>query len=119
MNSFFCKTDRPFKFVGTINEDVNAYVGLGAKGELFFTIGNISLNQADTQQNSGGLTDIYLDLGTYVKSFYTVICNPSCVKVRLMGDNHFRLHHMIQWNNAVPKIINEKYKKKGEAVCSP
>ena len=111
MNSFFCKTDRPFKFIGTINEDVNAYVGLGSRGKLFFTIGNISLNQEDTQQNSGGLTDLYLDLGTYVKSFYTVICNPSCVRVRLMGDNHYRLHHMIKWDNAVPKILNAKYKK--------
>ena len=25
MNSFFCRTDRPFKFLGSINEDVNAY----------------------------------------------------------------------------------------------
>ena len=32
-----------------------------------------SLLQKETQSNSGGLTDIYLELGTYVKSFYSVI----------------------------------------------
>ena len=26
MNCFFCKTDRPFKFSGSTNEDVNAYI---------------------------------------------------------------------------------------------
>lgn len=39
---------------------------------------------------------------------------PSSVKVGLMG-NHSetkRLHHVINWNNTVPKIINENLKKK-------
>lgn len=112
MNSFFCKTDRPFKFLGSINEDVNAYVTLGMQGKLFFTVAEATLNQCDTQQNEGGLTDIYLDLGTYIKSFYTVICAPSCVKVKSMGVTHKRLHHKINWNYCIPKIINEKYKKK-------
>ena len=111
MNSFFCRTDRPFKFLGSINEDVNAYVLLGSMGRLFFTIAEATLDQTDTQQNTGGLTDIYLDLGTYIKSFYTVICSPSCVRVTSMGVNHRRIHHKIKWNNAVPKILNEKWKK--------
>lgn len=111
MNSFFCKTDRPFKFIGSINEDVNAYVTLGSQGKLFFTIAQATLDQCETQQNKGGLTDIYLDLGTYIKSFYTVICSPSCVKVKAMGVTHKRIHHKILWNNCVPKILNEKWKK--------
>lgn len=112
MNSFFCRTDRPFKFLGSINEDVNAYVTLGQKGHLFFTIARATLNQLDTQQNKGGLTDIYLDLGTYIKSFYSVICAPSCVKIKSMGVNHLRIHHKVKWNNCVPKILNEKYKRR-------
>lgn len=111
MNSFFCKTDRPFKFIGSINEDVNAYVTLGIQGKLFFTVAEVTLNQTDTQQSEGGLTDIYLDLGTYIKSFYTVICAPSCVKVARMGVNHKRLHHKVNWNCCTPKIINQKWKK--------
>jgi hypothetical protein len=111
MNSFFCRTDKPFKFLGSINEDVNAYVTLAQKGKLFFTISECMLVQTATQQSKGGLTDIYLDLGTYVKSFYSVICQPSCAKVAIMNSNHPRIHHKILWNNCCPKIISDKYKK--------
>lgn len=111
MNSFFCSTDRPFKFMGRINEDVNAYTNLGIKGNLFITVPRIRLEQKQTQANSGGLTDIYLDLGTYVKSFYSVMYAPSCVKITEMGVINRRLHHMVKWKNAVPMIVPEKYRK--------
>jgi hypothetical protein len=111
MNSFFFATDNPVKFIGRINEDVNLYVSNGLKGDIFITHPFIKLHQAPTQQNSGGLTDIYLDLGTYVKSFYSVMYAPSCVKVHVMGVNQKRIHHRVSWKNAVPMIINERYKK--------
>lgn len=69
------------------------------------------MNQTDTQTNAGGLTDIYLDLGTYVKSFYTVIAMPSSAAIRLMGNKHKRPHHSINWKKTTPKIIKERYKK--------
>ena len=111
MNSFFCSTERPFNFLGRINEDVNTYVSEGRKGNLFFTVAEATLNQCDTQQNSGGMTDVYLDSGTYVKSFYTIIFAPSCAKLGLMGVNNKRIHHKILWEYCTPKIINERYKK--------
>ena len=111
MNSFFCKVDRPFQFLGRINEDVNAYCLLGTQGKLMLTIADIALNQVDTQQNSGGLTESYLDNGTYVKSFYSVICCPSCVKVAEMGVNHKRFHHLVNWDNCLPKILSDRYRK--------
>ena len=111
MNTFFCKTNRLFTFDGRINEDVNAYINYGKIGGLFLTFCDVSIKQKHTQQNSGGLTDIYNDLGTYVKSFYTILNNPSCVKINVMGDKYLRIHHRVNWNNAVPKIISDKYKK--------
>lgn len=111
MNSFFCRADRPFNFFGRINEDVNMYITYGSRGELIFQPPQVALNQLATQSNSGGLTDIYLDYGTYVKSFYSVLYCPSFVSVRLMGTTHQRLHHSIKWDNAVPKIIPEEFKK--------
>ena len=111
MNFFVCSTDRPFKFIGRINEDVNTYVRLGTLGDIFLTIVDIRLEQLDTQSNSGGLTEFYLDGGTYVKSFYTVLFSPSCTGISLLGNRHKRLHHRIAWNNAVPVIVDEKYKK--------
>lgn len=111
MNSFICSTEKPFKFIGRINEDVNTYVTLGSLGYIFLTIMSLQLDQKDTQSNKGGMTDVYIDGGTYVKSFYSVITNPSCVKVKPMGVSSKRLHHSISWDNAVPCIINEKHKK--------
>lgn len=111
MNSFFTRMDRPFKFVGNINEDVNTYTSLGHKGHLIMTVTNMMLNQKQTQSNKGGMTGLYLEGGTYLKSFYTVMIHPSAVKISLMGEKHKRLHHNIDWNSTAPKIINEKYKK--------
>lgn len=111
MNTFICSTDRPFKFVGRINEDVNTYTRLASTGLLFFTVPNVTINQVQTQSSSGGMSEIYLDNGTYVKSFYSVMFQPSSVKIRLMGTAHKRLHHSIKWNNTTPLILNEKYKK--------
>ena len=111
MNSFFCSTDRPFKFAGRINEDVNAYTELGNKGDLFITVPRIRLEQIQTQANSGGLTDIYLDLGTYIKSFYSVMYSPSCVKINEMGVSNKRLHHMVKWKYTCPQVISADYRK--------
>ena len=111
MNSFICSVDRPFRFIGRINEDVNTYVRLGGLGHIFLTVMNIQLDQKDTQTNANGMTDVYLEGGTYVKSFYTVMINPSCTKVKSMGVSSKRLHHSVNWNNAVPCIIREEFKK--------
>ena len=111
MNTFICSTGRPFQFLGRINEDVNTYTRAAATGALFLTVPIVAIIQKQTQSNSGGMTDIYLSGGTYIKSFYTVLFSPSCVKVGIMGDKHKRLHHRVKWNNAVPKIIHQRYKK--------
>lgn len=111
MNTFFCRTDRPFKFRGRINEDVCTYVCLAHKGHLFFSTNQISIRQTDTQQSQGGLTDVYLESGTYMKSFYSVIMCPSAVKVSALKDTASRYHHKIDWNACAPKILKEKYRK--------
>ena len=113
MNTFLCSTERPFKFLGRLNEDVTTYVRLGSTGDLFFTIPNVMINQQPTLQVAGGLTDVYLEYGTYVKSFMSVMYNPSSVKIYELGSKNKRIHHQVSWNNAVPKILNEKYKKNG------
>lgn len=110
MNSFICSTDRAFTFQGRINEDVNTYTSEASKGLLMGTIPLTALIQKTTQSNRGGMTDIYLDNGTYVKSFYTVLFSPSSCRVRPMGDTRMRLHHAIDWERAVPKIIRESLK---------
>lgn len=111
MNVWFMKTDRQFQYMGLTNEDTNMYVTLGGIGKLMFTVTNISVNQIQTQDNPGGLTDIYKQDGTFIKSFYSVMCRPDCVKVAAMGDHYMRMHHNVEWGYCVPKIINEKWRK--------
>lgn len=111
MNSFICDIERPFVFTGRINEDVNTYTMNATRGDLFFTIMQFSLNQKTTQKNAGGMTDVYLESGTYLKSFFSVICCPSAVRVGVMGTRHIRLHHHINWKSVAPKLISEKYRK--------
>ena len=111
MNSFICATDRRFNFLGKLNDDVSTYVFWGSVGKLFLTTLDVSLDQKSTQQNSGGITDLYLEFGTYVKSFFTVMMHPSSTKVKVLQSDYQRLHHSIKWKTAVPKIIREQYRK--------
>lgn len=112
MNTFICSVNRPFQFIGRINEDVNTYTSYQSKGNAFLSFNNITMTQIVTQGNTGGMTELYLDSGTYVKSFYTVMMSPSSCHIRTMNTRNPRLHHNITWKNAVPKIIAEKNRKK-------
>lgn len=114
MNSFVCSTDRPWSMFGRMNEDVNTYVTDGRRGVLFFTAQQIQINQLPTQSNAGGMSGLYLDSGTYVKSFYSVMYAPSCVKIGTLNDPrapNYRVHHKISWEIAVPKIIGEQWRR--------
>lgn len=112
MNSFFCDVQEPFVFEGTINEDVNYYTSSGRVGVLNFNLFGFALNQESTQQSSGGMTEGYLDGGTYLKSFYSVLYTPSAVKIGYIGHGeNKRLHHKVNSNYCYPKILDEKYTK--------
>jgi hypothetical protein len=108
MNVLFLSTDRPFSFLGRVNEDVNAYVRYGNVGHLFFTSFNVAIKQQATQAQAGGMTDLYLSSGTYVKSFYTVMFAPSCASV---SRRFQRIHHTISWRHCVPHILPERVRK--------
>lgn len=111
MNTFFCSTERPFQFVGTQNEDVSAYTSLGSRGELLFTVTDAMIDQVGTQQGAGGMSAVYKEGGTYIKSFYSVMVMPSAVKVKEMTSAHARIHHSVNWRYCVPEILNERWKK--------
>jgi hypothetical protein len=111
MNSFFCRTDKRLVWSGRMNEDVTAYITLGGRGRLFFTIADLSIDHLATQSLSGGMSESYSDSGTYIKTFYTIMSAPSSVKLYTVGTSHKRFHHVISWENAVPKIISDIYKK--------
>lgn len=110
MNSFFCSTKKRFWFFSRLNEDVNTYLLLGSRGRVFLSMPDIHLHQATTQSSSGGMTEAYLQSGTYVKSFYTVMICPSFAKV-VFDSAVGRIHHRIKWDCAVPKILSQEHRK--------
>ena len=112
MNSFVCSTDKPFQFVGRVNEDVNTYTHQASKGLVLFTTNQVSLVQKVTQSNSGGMTEMYLESGTYVKSFYSVMYQPSSVKISILRDTNVRIHHHVYWKSTTPMILREYFKER-------
>lgn len=111
MNTFICDVERPFKFYGRFNDDVNAYVVGDMQGKRFFTFNMACVHQEKTQKSTGGLTESYRKYGTYVKSFYTVMFAPTCAFVKDMGCTDRRIHHAIKYDTCAPKILAEKWRK--------
>lgn len=70
----------------------------------------LCMNQKRTQSNAGGMTEVYLESGTYLKSFYSVIYHPAGVRVKLMTTKFVRLHHAIGWRYTAPLIVRERGK---------
>lgn len=111
MNTFLCRVDKPISFVGTMNDDVTFYADAGRKGELVLSITDIGIVPEITQKGAGGTSEVYIDSGTYLKSFYSVMVCPSAVKVGMMGSTNMRIHHHVAWNHCASLILNEKYRK--------
>lgn len=111
MNSWICDVDKAFTFNGRMNDDVNTYTLGGSRGLMYFTLTGLCIDQPNTQQVSGGMTEMYKGEGTYQKSFYTVMQCPSFVSIDVMGDKYYRIHHHIDSKKGYPKIISGVYKK--------
>jgi len=111
MNVWFCDSSRPVTFVGHMNEDASAYILGGLRGDVFMHTNFCAINQLDTQKAAGGMTEAYLDNGTYLKTFYSIMQAPSCVRASVIGTLHDRIHHNVSWNNCAAKILNEKWRK--------
>jgi len=97
-----------FKFLGFTNEDVNTYLRYGNIGYIFLTYPRIILRQTQTQKQEGGYTEVYIDYGTFYKSFFSVMVLPSACRVKFVSGVG-RLHHFVKWDFAVPKILPYKY----------
>lgn len=112
MNAIFYRTDREYEFKGRINEDYTAYTTNDQLGRLSLTFAGFSVNQGETQKNSGGATDVYKAYGTWLKSMYSVMFSPSCVSIGVLGTKSPRTHHNCTWKHCDVKVISSKYAKK-------
>jgi hypothetical protein len=91
---------------------VNTYTRAASTGTLFLTANQVGLHQVQTQAGAGGMTDLYKAGGTYLKSFYSVMMQPSSVKVWwLKGQRNGRWHHRVVWRKTAPKILHESLRR--------
>lgn len=111
MTTFLMRADDVQYFHMRMNDDITTSLINGMRGKLYYSYLPIEVEVDKTQVKAGGMTDIYQKSGTYRKSFYSVMCCPSCVKVSAMGITDYRIHHTISWNNAVPKLLSERWCK--------
>lgn len=120
MNIYCFDTEKEFKLPGRINEDASAYYVNGKLGKLFLTPAMIQLTQLPTQNNQGGVSDIYKRFGTYLKTIYTVIQRPDAVKIstfttsgssKVHHADTRRIHHRSDNKVCFVKIISDKYAK--------
>lgn len=111
MTTFLMRADDLQYFHMRMNDDITTSLINGMRGKLYYSYLPIEVEVDKTQVKAGGMTDIYQKNGTYRKSFYSVMCCPSCVKVSAMGITDYRIHHTISWNNAVPKLLSERWCK--------
>lgn len=117
MNTFFLSTKKRFQFFARMNDDVTTYTYGGSIGQIFLTTNQVSIVQPQTQLEKGGMTEVYQEHGTYVKSFYSVMFHPSSIKVKTLEDRAGkRLHHSIAWRYTVPKIIREEHRKASASI---
>lgn len=98
------KSDNGVEYLGTQSEDLN--IALKYFYKIFFEIYGVSYFTSQRGQNTGG--NNYKEIGMYVTNFYSIILAPSCLKLKTRKNN-ITLYR--KWNNAVPKIISEVYKK--------
>lgn len=111
MGSWMFRTKDKYRFCGLMNDDVNLYSLEGMRGKIFITFPFFMIDTPATQSVKGGMTELYTGVGTYVKTFYTILECPSFVRIDMFGDRHYRIHHKFKHENAWPKIISGRYKK--------
>jgi len=110
MNFFVFRTDRPMRFVGRLNDDVTANLLEQSRGGLCVTIPLLMIDQPETLSSKGGMSEAYVELGGgFIKSMYTVVRFPSCVRIATLPSKYMRVHHNVLWNLAVPKVISDKW----------
>ena len=79
---------------------------LGQKVEFSFKF--LALTMTPSQQEAGGLSDIYKDEGTVRKSAYPILIAPNAAKLVI---NFGRYHHAVNWKRIRAKLISGKWQK--------
>ena len=109
-NTFFCKTGKPFTFLGRF-EDVTTPSYYNSVGEIFATVTDVMISALPKEKNHGGMAAMKTQNISYFEFWYAVMWMPSAIKLkRVMAEGNHQANQ--NFNNIVPKILSERYKKR-------
>lgn len=97
-------------FRGRLAEDDVHDLSLLHQGKLIFNFPSITYtcSEFDTNKDGGGLNDMYQTFGMYRRFAYILLVCP----ILIFRIRKFRkLNKKVPYENLIPKVINEKYKK--------
>ncbi len=115
MGGYFLRTSNKFEWPCRYSEDSIADIAQSRKGQAWFRfipVMSILALWLPKRKNdlSGGCISAYESEGSFKLRFYSVMYHPDCVSMRSSGDGY---DNLIRNNNAYPKIISGRYKKRG------
>lgn len=92
-----------------LNDDtINAIDTYHRPGKIEFSFKFLNMSMKLTQQEKGGLQDIYQKEGTIRKTAYLFLVAPNAAKLVIKFG---RYHHSVDWPKLVPKIVSEKWRR--------
>lgn len=93
---------------GRLNDDVINAQDIMRVGKIGIQFKYLSTATTPTQQEAGGLTEFYKQVGTVQKTAYAIMNAPDITELVIRFG---RYHHKVDWNAIAVKIIDEKYRK--------
>lgn len=119
MNTLFLSPKRRVWFRGRMNEDTTLYTAEQRAGRaICMTLYLAVIKQIHTQQQPGGVTELYKMASTYAKTMYSVVAAPSCVQVHYYAymTDVGRVHHRVDLNACAPKILRPNAQRSRESA---
>ena len=107
---FFLSTERRIDFISSMNEDVCTCMHYGKMGKVFIGLNGTMCETEPIGNNrfGNGMAEFYQKTSPYFRQFIPVIVRPDCMYVMERKET---IKGGFRWANAVPMIINERYKR--------
>lgn len=97
------------EWCGRFNDDTLHAIKVNRLGQLKeIKTRMVSAHTPPTQQDSGGLTEMYKTLGTVRKTAYLILLAPNAAKLAI---RYKRYHHVVDWDLLVSKVLDPKWQR--------
>lgn len=95
---------------GRFNDDTIHAINVHRLGKMKeMQLKMVGLDDIKTQQETGGLTDMYQTLGTVRKTAYLILVAPNAARLTIRWQ---RYHHIVDWGKLVVKTLDPKWQRK-------